>query len=104
MSKVYLHATLKIRHGHMDRFVEAYREQVPVLTGLGWTLKLGMTNVFGRIYTIVNVWEIPDAQTFFDSVGAWRDSPQGQAFRAVTRETVEEEVLQLMRGLPYAEG
>lgn len=102
MSKLYLHATLKIRHGQLDRFVEAKAAQVPVLEGYGWRLVGGWTTMFGRIYTVINIWEVPDFDTFTQSSARWRDSPEGQAFRVVTKEVVEEEVLVLMRSLPYA--
>jgi NIPSNAP protein len=102
MSGLNLHATIKVRHGQLERFVAAMAEQVPVLTGLGWKLVGGWTSVFGRLYTVVNVWEVPDLETFMRTVTQWRESPEGQAFRAVTAEVVEEEVLTLMRSLPYA--
>jgi hypothetical protein len=101
MSKLYLHATIKVKHGQLDRFVEAKAAQVPVLEGYGWKLVGGWTNIFGRLYTVVNIWEVPDAATFMETAAKWRASPEGQAFRAVTAEVVEEEVLELMRGLPY---
>lgn len=101
MSKLYLHATLKIKHGQLERFCEAKAAQIPVLEGYGWKLVGGWTNIFGRIYTVINIWEVPDANAFMESAAEWRDTPAGQAFRAVTSEVVEEEVLILMRSLPY---
>ena len=101
MTALYLHATIKVKHGQLDRFVEAKARQVPVLESYGWKLVGGWANVFGRIYTVVNIWKVPDMDTFLESSGKWRASPEGQAFRAVTSEVVEEEVLTLMKGLPY---
>jgi hypothetical protein len=101
MSKLYLHATIKVKHGQLDRFVAAKAEQVPVLTSYGWKLLGGWTNIFGRLYTVINVWEVPDTETFMRTAAQWRESPEGRAFRAVTAEVVEEEVLTLMRSLPY---
>jgi hypothetical protein len=51
---------------------------------------------------VINVWDVPDFDTFTRSSAQWRESPEGQAFRAVTKEVVEEEVLVLLRSLPYA--
>lgn len=102
MGKLYLHATIKVKHGQLDRFVEAKAQQVPVLEGYGWKLVGGWANVFGRIYTVVNIWEVPGMDAFLESSAQWRDSPQGRAFRAVTSEVVEEEILALMKSLPYA--
>lgn len=101
MSKLFLHATIKVKHGQLERFVAAKSAQVPVLTRYGWKLVGGWTTVFGRLYTVINIWEIPDADTFMRTAAQWRESPEGQAFRAVTAEIVEEEVVQLMRSLTY---
>jgi hypothetical protein len=102
MSNYCLHATVKVKHGKLQQFVEAYEKQVPVLEGYGWKLVGGWTNVFGRVYTVVNLWEIPGADSFLETSAKWRDTPAGQAFRAVTAEVVEEEVAFLMRKLPYS--
>src|ERR1019366_7517400 len=99
MSTYCLHATIKVKHGKLQQFVESYAKQVPVLEGYGWKLVGGWTNVFGRVYTVVNMWEIPGADTFLETSAKWRDTPAGQAFRAVTAEVVEEEVAFLMRRL-----
>jgi hypothetical protein len=102
MSTYCLHATIKVKHGKLQQFVEAYEKQVPVLEGYGWKLVGGWTNIFGRVYTVVNMWEIPAADTFLETSAKWRDTPAGQAFRTVTAEVVEEEVALLMRKLPYS--
>jgi hypothetical protein len=102
MSGLYLHATLKVRHGRLEEFTKAYADQVPVLEGLGWKLVGGWTTIFGRVYTVVNVWEIPGADSFLESAPEWRNSAAGQAFRAVSAEIVEEETLTLLRSLPYS--
>lgn len=99
-----LHATIKVRHGQLDRFVAAYAEQVPALESYGWKLVGGWTTLFGRIYTVVNVWEVPDLATVLETAARWRESPPGQAFRAVSADVVEEETLTLMRSLPYHRG
>jgi hypothetical protein len=103
MTKLILHATLKLKHGAgIERFVEAKAKQVPVLESYGWKMRGGYAAVIGRVYTVVNIWEVPGADAFLESAAKWRTTPEGQAFRAVTAEVVEEEVVSLMRALPYS--
>jgi hypothetical protein len=103
MSELYVHATLKIKHGGgFERFCEAKAKQVPVLEGYGWKLVGGWGTIFGRVYTIVNVWQVPTADVFLETAAKWRASPEGKAFRMVTAEVVEEEVVTLMKSLPYS--
>ncbi len=102
MNKLYLHATLKIRIGGYERFCEAIAKQVPILEGYGWKLVGAWVTVIGRVSTVIDVWEIPDANSFFDATEKWREGPAFQAFRAVTSEVVEEEVLTMVRKVPYS--
>jgi hypothetical protein len=103
MSKIYLHAKVKMRHGAgIERFVEAKAKQVPVLEGYGWRLVGGWAAISGRVYEVINIWEIPGADVFLETAAKWRASPEGQAFRAVTAEVVEEEVVTLLKALPYS--
>jgi hypothetical protein len=102
MSKVYLHATLKLRIGGYDKFCEAMAKQIPVLEGFGWKLLWAGVQVVGRVSTVVDVWEIPDANSFFEATGKWRQTPAFQAFRAVTSEVVEEEILTMAAKVPYS--
>jgi hypothetical protein len=102
MSKLYLHATLKIRLGGYEKFCESIAKQVPVLESYGWKLVWAGVTIVGRVSTVVDVWEIPDANTFFDATDKWRQTPAFQAFRAVTAEVVEEEILTMVKKCPYS--
>jgi NIPSNAP len=102
MDKVYLHATLKIKIGSYDRFCKSMAEQIPVLESLGWKLVGAWTMVVGRVSTIVDVWEIPDANSFFEATGKWRQTAAFTAFRAVTSEVVEEEILTMCKKVSYS--
>ena len=102
MSAVYLHATLKIRIGGYERFCESIAQQVPILESFGWKLIGAWTTVVGQVSTVVDIWEIPDANSFFDATGKWRNTPAFQAFRAVTSEVLEEEILTMVVKTPYS--
>ena len=69
MNSVYLHATLKLKIGGYERFCESMAQQVPVLESFGWKLLGAWVMVIGRVSTVVDVWEIPDANSFFEATG-----------------------------------
>jgi hypothetical protein len=102
MGKLYLHATLKIRIGSYDRFCEAMAKQVPVLESHGWKLVGAWVTIVGRVHTVIDVWEIPDANTFFDATALWRETEAFREFRAVTSEVLEDEVLTMVAKVPYS--
>ena len=102
MSELFLHATLNIRLGGYERFCESMAKQVPVLENLGWKLAGAYVTSVGRVYTVIDVWEIPDANSFFTATEEWRKTPEYQDFKAVTAEVVEEEVLTMVKKVPYS--
>jgi hypothetical protein len=102
MSKVYVHATLKIRIGGYEKFCEAMAKQVPILESHGWKLLGAWTTALGRVCTVIDLWELPDANCFFDATAKWRATPEFAAFRAVTSEVMEEEHVTMVSKVPYS--
>lgn len=102
MSKIYVHATLKIRIGGYERFCDAMAQQLPVLEGYGWKLVGAWTTAVGRVCTVIDLWEIPDANSFFEVTAKWRTGPEFQAFRAVTSEVLDEEMITMVTKVPYS--
>lgn len=102
MSKVYVHATLKIRIGGYERFCEAMAKQVPILESLGWKLVGAYVTALGRVYNVIDIWELPDANAFFDVTAKWRDFPEFKEFREVTPHVIEEEHVTMVTKVPYS--
>lgn len=102
MSKVYVHARLKLKVGMYEEFCEAIGKQVPVLESHGWKLVGAWTAVVGKVCTVVDLWELPDANTFFDGLAAWRQSENFTEFRKVTSAAILEEDISMMKKVPYS--
>ncbi len=99
---VYLQATLKIHQGKMEKFCQVMSGVVPILEERGWKLLAAYQNLIGRQNTIVDVWEIPDANSVEQVLGA---ASQLKAFRELAArldDVVEEEVLQVMTKASYS--
>jgi hypothetical protein len=102
MSKVYVHATLKIRIGRYEEFCVAMGREVPMLESHGWKMVGAWNTAVGRVYSVIHIWELPDANAFFEATQKWRAGPDFHLFRAVSREVIEEEVVTLVRKTPYS--
>ena len=99
---VYLQATLKIYQGKMEKFCEVMSGVVPILEERGWKLLAAYQNIIGRQNTIVDIWEIPDANSVEKVLGA---ASQLAGFRQLVGGlggVVEEEVLQVMTKASYS--
>jgi hypothetical protein len=99
---VYLQATLKIYQGQMEKFCQVMAGVVPFLEERGWKLLAAYQNIIGRQNTIVDIWEIPDANSVEKTLGAVN---QLAAFRDLAGQlngVVEEEVLQVMIKASYS--
>ena len=69
MSGLYVHATLKLRTGGYDKFCEILGQMKPMFEDFGWKLTGAWTTGVGRIYTVIHIWEIGDANNFFQVTG-----------------------------------
>jgi hypothetical protein len=100
--KLYVHATLKVRIGGYERFCEALAKMVPILEACGWKLQGAWVTVVGRVYSVIDVWEIPDANTYFDATAKMRAHPGFAAIHETLSEVVEEEQVTMVRKVPYS--
>ncbi len=98
----YLHVTLKIRQGKMGLFNATLKEMVPVLEGEGWQLVGAWVTSIGRLNTVVDLWEMPDANAVASVLGAVGKHPEMRRWAAQLAESVEEETLQVMVKTPYS--
>lgn len=99
---VYLQATLKIYQGKMEKFCEVMSGVVPLLEQRGWKLLAAYQNIIGRQNTIVDIWEIPDANSVQNILGAVSTLPAFRELAARLDDVVEEEVLQVMTKASYS--
>jgi hypothetical protein len=63
---VYAYDTLRVKLGREADAARLMKELVPLLAPLGWRLAGAYHLLTGPTRSYVNIWELPDAQTFFD--------------------------------------
>lgn len=98
---VYMFAHIKLRPGKVQKFTEMIGELASVLEEKGgWKLQGSYFNTIGRLNTVIDVWELPDANAVQTTLELASQDPKFQKFIPVIEECIEDEVLQLMTKLP----
>jgi hypothetical protein len=95
---VYLQASLKLRAGKLPAFISMLNSVTPVLGRHGWKLLGSYASVVGRLNTVVDIWELPNAE----AVQAGMSDPELAKFAPQIGEIVEDETLTLMSKLPIS--
>lgn len=58
---VYLQTSIKLKAGKLEDFVSLLNKLTPILAKRGMKLLGSYANVVGRLNTVVDFWELPDA-------------------------------------------
>ncbi len=96
-----LHVTLKIRPGEMGRFHAVMAEIVPALEERGWRLLGAWSSLIGPLNTVVDLWEVEDANAVGAGLTALAGHPDFGRWYETLGEVVLDENLQLMQPVPY---
>ena len=93
---MYLQASIKLHPGKQEDFVKLVNEVLPHAKRHGWKLIGSYGAVVGRLNSVVDLWEIPNAE----SVGAVLSDPEFHKFAPRIGEIIEDEVLTVLTRLP----
>lgn len=97
----YLFAHIKLRAGKVQKFTEMLGALAPLVEKHGgWKLQGSYYNVIGRLDSVVDVWEIPDANSIQTTLESASQDPEFQKWVPVIQECVEDETFQVMSKLP----
>jgi len=97
----YMFAHIKLRPGKVQKFTELIGSLAPLLEkNGGWKLHGSYFNTIGRLNTVIDVWEIPDANSVQTTLEIASQDPEFQKWIPVVEECIEDETLQVMSKLP----
>jgi hypothetical protein len=100
---MYVHATIKIKPGRIFEAYELLGRIVPAMEKAGWKLLGAYQGLIGQTSTIVDIWEVQDANAVPNLLGALAANPEMAALGPKLMELMqEEEFLQLMVKAPYS--
>jgi len=93
---VYLHAAIKLRPGTLPQFTTLLNELLPLVGKHGMKLVGSYASVIGRVNTVVDLWELPDAS----ALQAVQADPALQKVAPRIAEIIEDETVTLLTKLP----
>jgi len=100
-SPVYLHVTLKVVQSEVENFYAAMEKAVPIIEELGWKFIGAWVDRVGRLNTVIDLWELEDANMYWRVMKEFSERPEYPAFKEVLEKSVEEEVVHMMDKVPY---
>jgi hypothetical protein len=93
---VYLQASIKLYPGKLQDFIALLNKLTPVVGKHGWKLLGSYATAVGRLNTVVDLWELPEAT----ALQAALSDPEMAKVAPQISEIVEDETLTLMTKLP----
>jgi hypothetical protein len=93
---VYLQASIRLKPGKLQDFVAMLNELAPVLAKRGMKLLGSYSNLVGRLNTVVDFWELPDA----NALQAALSDPELQKVAPRISDIIEDETQVLLTKLP----
>lgn len=100
---LYVHATIKIKPGKMFEAYELLGRIVPEMEKAGWKLLGAYQGIVGETSTIVDLWEVPDANAVPALMASLATNPRMADIGPKLLDLMAaEEFLQLMVKAPYS--
>ena len=93
---VYLQASIKLKAGKLPDFISLLNKLTPLLAKRGMKLLGSYANVVGRLNTVVDLWELPDANALQTALS----DPELQTVAPLINEIIEDETQVLLTKLP----
>jgi hypothetical protein len=94
---MYLQASIKLHPGKLQDFISLLNDLTPILNKRhGWKLVGSFGGMVGRLNTVVDLWEVPDA----NAVTALLADPEFAKWGPRIAGIVEDEVLTILTKLP----
>ena len=93
---VYLQASIKLRPGKQADFVSMLNKLAPVLAKRGMRLLGSYGNLVGRLNTVIDLWELPDANALQSALS----DPEIQNLVPQISDIIEDETQVLLTKLP----
>ena len=98
---VYLQATIEVRMTGMASFCAAMEKTVEIMKEAGWTLRGGYVHQTGRLNTVIDIWELPDANALEDGYRMLLEHQDFPEAGKLLEDAVVSETLVLLSAAPY---
>lgn len=90
---VYMQSTLELRAVDTARFDAAMVELVAIVEAEGWHLLTAIQQISGRLHTAIDVWTLPDLDSYQRGLAAVRGHLRFPDIAAALAEAIERETV-----------
>ena len=98
----YMLAKVELRYGMLLKFNEILDHVKPIIEEKGWRLLGAWRVAVGRLNTVYDLWEIPDANSIQSVLDNLREDEDFIKWAAGLPECVEKETLEILEKLPFS--
>ena len=98
----YMLATVELRYGMLVKFNEILDHVKPKVEEKGWRLLGAWRVTVGQLYTVYDLWEIPDANSIQSVLNDLSQDAEFTKWAADLPECVQKETLEILEKLPYS--
>lgn len=90
---VYMQSTLELRAGDTTRFRQTMSELVAIVEAEGWLLVTAIEQISGRLHTAIDLWSMPDLETYQRGLGTLRAHPRFAQMAEALAASIERETV-----------
>ena len=98
---VFLIATIELKSGAMPKFAPTMAQIVSIVEAAGWKLAAAYALKTGKVGTVIDVWELPDANHLDLGFAAIAKDPRFASIQAALQECIIQESLAFADRLIY---
>ena len=98
----FMLAKVELRYGMLVKFNEILDHVKPVIEEKGWRLLGAWRVAVGRLNTVYDLWEIPDANSIQSVLNDLRQDAEFTKWAAGLPECVQKETLEILEKLPFS--
>lgn len=103
-SPLYLKATLKVKRDGMPQLMRAMSKVVPIMEGYGWKLVGAWATLTGEMHTVIDLWEIKDANDYPNVLQKMQTRPDYHTMGDELAECLISETMEIMTPISYDQG
>jgi hypothetical protein len=99
---MYLIARVQLRYGSTERFGAALTRLRPIVARHGWRLEAAYVNIVGPLAEVLDIWEVPSADSVATTLAVLEADPEFATIRAELVDVILHEETTLSSKAPFS--
>jgi len=98
---LWMQSTLELRAGDRAHFHAAMADVVAAVEREGWLLVTAFEQITGRLHTAIDIWRLPDLDSYARGLAALRSHPRFPDISAALAAAIERETVVIGARAPW---